>query len=150
MFGNKTRDLIVETATIVKRVDKSLFAHNKDNEKKFEGIYDLIKECHESCPEKDKFDSHTEAQNGTLRRMEKKYDTFYVEHQKELGGVKERVDAIETTKKTKKEVLCTWLIYFTIAGIITASVFGYLRYKDNCDKMENKKIEVMLERILEK
>jgi hypothetical protein len=150
MFGQRTRDLIVETATIVKRVDKSLYAHNKDNEKKFEGIYDLIKDCHDSCPEKDRFEDHTKAQNGTLKRMETKYDTFYKEHQDELSGVKDKVKAMETVKKTKKEILTTWLIYFTITGIILGSTFGYLKYKSNCYQMENKKIEGLLEKILEK
>jgi hypothetical protein len=150
MFGQKTRDLIVETATIVKRVEKNLSAHNKDNEKKFEGIHSLIKECTDSCPAEDKFDAHTKAQNGTLLRMEKKYDSFYTEHQKELGGVKNKISAIEVQKKTKKEILSTWLIYFTITGIILGSAFGYLRYKANNDKVNNKKIEVMFEKILSK
>jgi hypothetical protein len=150
MFGQKTRDLIVETATIVKRVDKSLFAHNKDNEKKFEGIYKLIKECTDSCPAEDKFDAHTKAQNGTLLRMERKYDSFYKEHQSELGGVKNKVSAMEVQKKTKREVLGSWLIYITIAGIITGSSFAYLRYKASNDRVNNKKIEVMFEKILSK
>jgi hypothetical protein len=150
MFGQKTRDLIVETATIVKRVEKNLFSHNKDNDKKFEGIYSLIKDCHEACPEKDRFDDHTKTQNGTLLRMENKYDSFYKEHQKELGGVKKKVNAMEVQKKTKREVLSTWLIYFTITGIILGSTFGYLRYKANCDKANDRKIEVMFEKILSK
>jgi hypothetical protein len=82
--------------------------------------------------------------------MEKKYDKFFLEHQSELGGVKKKVNTMIVQKKTKREILSTWLVYFTIAGIILGSSFGYLRYKANCDKMENVKIEKMLEKILSK
>lgn len=142
MFGRKTRDLIVETATIVRRVDRSLVDHNKDNEEKFKGIHNLIKDCHDSCPEA----SHIKDQNGTLVRMEKKYDAFYEDHAK----IKGTLAGIKTAKKTGREILSTCLIYITIIGIVLGSSFGYLRYKASYDKTENKKIEKMLEKILEK
>lgn len=147
MFWTKSRDILIETFTVVKRVEKNFNAHEIKQDKQISGLHDLIKDCHESCPEKEQIEVDRKNQGDTLFRMEKKYDSFYKEHQVELGGVNEKMNALETTKVTKREILGTCLIYITIAGIITGSILGYMRYQKTA---ETTKIEKMLEQILEK
>lgn len=150
MFWGTSRDLIVETATILRRVEKNMHIHTTDNEKKFEAINELIKDCHETCPEKDRFDEYAEAQTGTLLRMEKKYDTFFREHSEEFGLVKNKVSDMYNAKKTRREMLCSWLAYITIIGIIIGSLFGYLKYESTQKNVSTQQIENMLEKIINK
>lgn len=168
MWWNKTRDIVVQTFTIVQRVEKNFVEHEKKQETQVVRLHELIKDCHESCPEKDNFDQHTTAQNGTLLRMEKKYDTFFREHNAKIGKVekkndrrildtnlevakvKELVVDIKKAKKCKKEIITEWLKYITIACCIIAALVGVLRYQDGKKKVQTVKIEKMLEEILKK
>ena len=179
MFGRKTRDLIVETATIVKGLKTDFKSHEEaedakiDNlylfvDKKVDSIHQTIKDCHESCPETDRFNQYTQAQNGTLLRIEKKYDTYHVaaklsasnlkadlgkrqdDYLKKLDGVKEEVKAMREAKKTKRQV---WADIGKVVGytcIVAALLFGIMRYYDGKKAAENKKIEMLLEKLVDK
>lgn len=140
MFWRKTRDVVVETFTIVQRVELNFVEHEKKQDKQIGGLHDLIRECHGNCPEKENIDNNTSEQNGTLKRIEKKYDKFFGEFIK----VQKCVNDMKVIKKTKGEILTTWLKYITIVGIISGIIIGYLRYtgvaKNNTTQtiMENK------------
>ncbi len=168
MFWRKSRDILVETFTIVQRVELNFVEHEKKQDKQVIDLHQLIKDCHESCPEKDNFDEYTKTQNGTLLRMEKKYDTFFAEHKQKLGKqakkhdreilntnlevakVKESVGDINKGKKCRREIITEWIKYIGIACVIIGTLVGVLRYQDSVKKAESKKIEKMLEEILKK
>lgn len=168
MFWRKTRDILVETHTIVKRVEKNFGEHEKKQDKQVTDLHGLIKDCHEACPEKENFDKHTNVQNGTLLRMEKKYDTFFREHNVKIGKVakkydkeilntnlemakvKESVGDMKKTKKGRQEIITDWLKYIGIACVITGTLVGVLRYQESKKKAASVKIEKMLEQILKK
>ncbi len=168
MWWSKTRDIVVQTYTIVQKVDKDFVEHEKKQDKQVVELHQLIRECHESCPEKDNFDKYTHAHNGTLLRMEKKYDTFFREHNVKIGKVekkhnreildtnlevskvKESIADIKTTKKCKKEIITEWLKYVALALAIIGTLVGVLRYQDSRKKVQSVKIEQMLEQILKK
>ncbi len=168
MFWRKSRDILVETFTIVQRVELNFVEHEKKQDKQVADLYQVIKDCHEQCPEKENFDKYTLAQNGTLLRMEKKYDTFFREHNQKVGKVskkydreilttnlevakvKESVKDIKKAKKCRREIITDWLKYITVACVIIGTVYGILRYEDSKKKLETLKIEKMLEQILKK
>ncbi len=132
MFWRKSRDILVETFTIVQRVELNFQNHEDKNDKQISGLHKLIKECHETCPEKDNFDQYVQEKNDTLLRMETKYDLFF----DEFTTVKKCVNDMKVIKKTKGEILTTWLKYITIVGIIAGIIIGYLRYADTPKKKE--------------
>ena len=132
MFWRKSRDILVETFTIVQRVELNFQNHEEKQDKQIGGLHDLIKECHGNCPEKENFDKYTKEQNGILKRMENKYDLFFGE----FTTVKKCVNDMKVIKKTKGEILTTWVKYLTIVGIISTIIIGYLRYTDTPKKKE--------------
>ncbi len=168
MWFRKSRDILVETYTIVQRVDKNFAEHEKKQDKQVTDLHDRIVECHQSCSEKDNFDKYTKAQNGTLLRIEKKYDTFFREHNVKIGKVakkydrtiletnlevakvKEVVSNIKTAKKCKREIITDWLKYITIVCVIIGTLYGVLRYQSSQKAVESSKIAAMLEEILKK
>ncbi len=168
MWFSKTRDIVIETFTIVQRVDKNFAEHESKQDTQIDKLYTLIEECHKSCPEKDNFDKYTNDQNGTLLRMEKKYDTFFREHKQKIGKVekkynkellntnlevakvKEIVGDIKTVKKCKREIIADWIKYVAIFCVITGTVIGFLKYQDSQKQADSKKIEKILEEILKK
>ncbi len=168
MFWRATRDILVETHTIVKKVDKSFTEHEKKQDEQVTELHTLIKDCSGTCPEKETFDEYTKTQNGILLRMEKKYDTFFREHKQKLGKqskkhdlaildtnldiakVKESVRDIKKAKKCRREIITDWCKYITITGVILGTLFGFLRYQVSQKKTETVKIEKMLEQILKK
>ncbi len=168
MFWRKTRDILVETFTIVQRVELNFVEHEKKQEEQVTDLHQLIKDCHESCPEKDNFDKYTQAQNGTLLRIEKKYDTFFREHNAKIGKVakkheraildtnlnlakvKESVGDMKKAKKCKKEIIQDWLKYIGIFCVILGTLFAFSRYQDSKEKAASSKIEKILEEILKK
>ncbi len=141
MFFGKTRDLLVETVTIVKGIDATVTDHIKNEDKRFDDLHTAVEECRDSCSEA----SHIETQNGTLGRMEKKYDQFYVEHKE----IKKAVQDMKATKKTRKEIISETLKYVTIACVVIGAILGYMRYVDT-KKQDNAKVEKMLEELLNK
>lgn len=118
MFWRKTRDILVETFTIVQRVDKNFYLHESKQEEQIRDLYALIKECHENCPGNDSVKRLAEAQNRTLLRLETK-----------VAEMKEMVLDINTTKASRKEVLIEWIRYLTITGIICGLLFGFTKYQ---------------------
>lgn len=166
MWWSRSRDILVETFTIVQRVDKNFNEHEKKQDRQVSDLYKLIKDCHESCPETQNFLTHTQIQNGTLLRMEKKYDTFFREHNVKIGKVekkhdrlileanldlakvKESITDIKTVKKCRKEIITDWIKYIAITCAILGVCFAFLRYQDSQKKVQELKIEKMLEEIL--
>ncbi len=145
MFWRKTRDVVVETYTIVMGLKKDFADHVAEGETKYTNICKIIEDCHESCPETERFNSHTKDQNGTLKRMEKKYDVFFSEHSK----VKDAVEAMKTAKKTKKEVFMELGKIVTIVCILLGAYFAYMRYSE-AKKPDNTKIEKMFQELIDK
>ena len=136
MWWRKSRDILVETFTIVQRVEQNFVTHEKKQDKQISGLHDLIRACHESCPEKENFDTYVRAQNGTLLRMEKKYDNFF----KEFTKVRTTVHDMNTVKKTKGDILTTWVKYTTITALVLGMLYGYLQICDTAKKKESQKI----------
>lgn len=179
MFGRKTRDLIVETATIAKGLKKDFKAHEDGEEVKFdklytfvdekiESVHTVVRECHETCPETERFNDHVKVQNGTLLRIEKKHDEYYLiaktstkklkesmdkrqdDYLKSLAGVKDEVKAIREAKKTTRQV---WADIGKVVGyicLICGLFFGIMRYYDSKKAAETKKIETLLEKLVDK
>ena len=147
MWWSKTRDLVVETCTIVRALDKDFKGHVADGIEKYDKICEIIKECHESCPESEKFQAHTKEQNGTLKRMERKYDTFYSRQ----DTMETTLEAMKTAKKTKKELFAEIGKIVTVVCFVLGSYFAYQKHsesKRHDHEVENdKKIEVLLENV---
>lgn len=145
MFWRKTRDIVVETCTIVKGMEKDFKDHVEEGETKYSNICKIIKDCHESCPETERFNTHTKDQNGTLKRMEKKIDVFFTEHTE----VKNAVEAMKTAKKTKKEVFVELGKIVTIVCILLGAYFTYMRHSE-AKKPDSTKIEKMIQKLIDK
>jgi hypothetical protein len=168
MLWRKTRDVVVETYTLVKKVDTDFGKHEKKQDKQVGELHKLIKDCKVSCPEKDNFLRYTSTQNGTLLRMEKKYDNFFREHNAlitktesklsrkvldtnlEVAMVKESVNDIKKSKKCRKEIIAEWLKYIAITCVLIGTLVGVLRYQESVKKVQTVNIEKMLEQILRK
>ena len=153
MFGLKTREMIIEACSSVKNMQGnfSIMQENFDKHVEKEGkvqneIYNLVRECHDSCPETERFNEHTKAQNGTLLRMEKKYDKFYEEH----SEVKTTVEGLTNSKKTIKDFLKEIALIIGTIGIICGIVLGFMRYHDNKKSPELVQTERILKELLEK
>jgi hypothetical protein len=143
MFGRKTRDLIVETVTIVRGLKKDFTRHVDNEDDKIDRLYDAIKECHGDCPESD----HISEQASTLGRMELKYDEFFKEH----GDVKAAVKAMADKKKTIKDLLKQAGMIIATIGVVTGIVLGILRYQSSKKpSVDTVKIEKMLEKLIDK
>jgi hypothetical protein len=132
MWGRKTRDIIIETAVVVRGLEKSLKAHDDDNDEKFEVIHDLIEKCSESCPAEKRFDNYVKNQNGSLSRIE------------------QTVGEMKAAKKTRREMLSELIKYVTIAALVIGSFFAYIEYRNRVAGRDNTKVEQMLEEILNK
>ena len=144
MFFQKTRDIIVETATIVKGVkdsqdvlQKDFKEHVADGERKTANLYKVIKECHEQCPEKQSFDNYVKTQNGTLLRIEKKYDKYH-----------EEVSNIKVAKKTFRQIMSDIGKGIGCLCLLGGLVFGIIRYCEAKKTTEDVKIEMLLEEII--
>ncbi len=151
MLFRKTRDLVVETCTIVKGIEKrfdkleeDFEGHVGDGVEKYDNICKIIKECHESCPESEKFDKHTKVQNGTLTRMEKKYDAFF--NKQEI--LEKAITGIKAAKKTKKELLAEIGKIVTVVCIILGVYFTWQRHVTAKKQGSTQKIEIMLEKLI--
>lgn len=145
MWWNKTRDIVIKAITIVERTEKKFDEHVLKEDKRDTAITTLIKECHEQCPEKEAFDKYQRDANGTLKRMEKKYDQFFTEH----ADVKKAVHEMRTAKKTKKELIAEAFKIITIISVITAGILGYLSYSDSKKTDDKAKTEKYIEQFLE-
>jgi hypothetical protein len=149
MFFRKSRDLLVTVATRQESFEGKFDTHIEEEKeifknqgKRFDGLEELIKECHGTCSES----GHIKTQNGTLLRMEKKYDK-YMTDQTELKG---QVAAMKTAKKTKREMLADAGKILGAVALICGIFFGIMKYVESCKAKETTKIEMMLEKILEK
>lgn len=132
MWWNKTRDIVIKAITIVERTERKFDEHVKDGEQRQADIVNLIKECHESCPEKERFDDHKSKQNGSLQKIE---ETLLI---------------MKTAKKTKKELWLEALRIIGIIGVITAGILGYLRYTSMSKPDSDIKVEHAIQKFLQK
>jgi predicted RNA-binding protein with RPS1 domain len=152
LFWKKTRDLVIETCTIVKgieaKVDKiedDFKAHVDDGIERYGAISLLIRECAESCPESGNLKKHSDEQQESLARIEKANNAFYKKH----DAIEHTLEAMKTAKKTKKELFAEAGKVIIIVCLVLGAYFAYARY-NNAKKPDNTKIEVMLEKILNK
>jgi hypothetical protein len=170
MLFRKTRDIIIETATLVKGVAVSqstmledFKSHIADEEKKIDGLYEVIKKCSEHCSQEDRFNDYIKDANGTLKRIEKKQDDNHTEakrtklqletrqddYLKKLQIVQDEVKRITTAKKTFREIMGD---IGKVAGIIillSGLVVGIIRYCEAKKTNEDMKIEKLLDKIIE-
>ncbi len=166
MWGRKTRDIIIEVCTIVKRGEKTFDRHVAGETELFKEIHGLIQNCASTCSESE----HIKAQNGTLKRIEQKYDdhfeaniAFRNEEQlrqenylESLTAVADEVSAVSTglasIKTAKKSVRQMWAdigkIIATIA-IILGVVVGIVKYFEAKKMRETVKLEMMMKQIME-
>jgi predicted nuclease with TOPRIM domain len=149
MFWNKTRDLVIETCTIVRGLQRDFKGHVEEGEDKYKKLCKIIKECHESCPETERFNTqterfntHTKEQNGTLKRMEEKYDTFFEKQE----SMEITLTTIQTAKKTKKEIFTDVGKVVIIVCMVLGCYFAYLKHAGP-KKPDMVKIEAMLEKL---
>lgn len=162
MLFRKTRDMIVETATIVRGLKTNFKDHGDDNRKDIDGLYKVIKECHESCPEKDRFDEYIKAANGTLLRIEKKYDEYHKaakqaktamdkrqdDYLTKLGDIKDEVKGMKQAKKTFRQIMADIGKVVACLCVIGGLVFGIVRYTDAKKTKEGMKIEKLLKELI--
>ncbi len=141
VFGLKTRDMIVEACADVKNMKE----HYSKQEEKLNQLQGLIRECHDSCPETQRFNEYSEAQNGTLLRMERKYDKFYKEH----SEVKTAVEAITSSKKSIRGFLKEIALAITTIGVICGIIFGIMKYYDTKKSVQLVQTEKILKKMLE-
>lgn len=166
MWFKKTRDMIIETATIVRGLKGDFKEHGNDNKEDIAGLYKVIKECHESCPEKDRFDDYIKEANGTLKRIEDKYDDYHIDTKKaaknsrlsmekrqddylaKLQTIKDEVTDMKQAKKTFRQVMADMAKIAACVGVIAGVLFGIVRYTDAKKKTEDVKIEQLLNQII--
>ncbi len=141
VFGLKTRDMIVEACADVKNMKEN---YGKQDEK-LNQLYGLIRECHDDCPETQRFNEYSEAQNGTLLRMERKYDKFYKEH----SEVKTAVEGLTASKKSIKGFLKDIALIIATFGVICGIVLGIMKYNNTKKSGELVQAETVLKRLLE-
>jgi hypothetical protein len=146
MWWIKTRDLVVETCTIVKALERDFKSHVLDGVEKYNKLCNIIQDCHESCPESENFQRHTIEQNGTLKRIEAKYDVFYEKHSK----LEQAIDDMRLAKKTKKEVFAEIGKVITIVCIVLGAYFGWQKYCDAKKSETDQRIEIMLQKLINK
>jgi hypothetical protein len=145
MWWNKTRDIVIKAITIVERTEKKFDEHVLKEDKRDAALVDLIKECHEQCPEKDAFDQYQKDANGTLKRMEKKYDKFFIEH----ADVKKTVHDMKTAKKTMKTLVAETFKIITIIAIVAGGILAYLSYAESKKPDSKPDTEKYIEQYLE-
>lgn len=169
MLFRKTRDIIVETATIVKGVketqetmQKDFKDHIVDEDKRDGKLYKLIRECHDNCPETERFNEYIKDANGTLKRIETKYDDYHLEAKEtklsvekrqddylaKLQTVKDDIKGIKDAKKTFRQIMGDIgkvTGYLILAGGL---LFGILRYMEAKKSTEDVKIEKLLEELI--
>lgn len=169
MLFRKTRDIIVETATLVKGVSDSQTTMAKDfkdhivsEDKKIDGLYDAIKECSSNCSQEDRFNDYITDANGTLKRIEKKQEANHQEakktklqletrqddYLKKLQTVQDEVKGITSAKKTFRQVMGDAGKIAGIVILLSGLVVGIIRYCEAKKTTEDMKIEKLLEKII--
>jgi hypothetical protein len=169
MLFRKTRDIIVETATLIKGVKESQDTMQKDfknhisaEDEKIDGLYNVIKECHESCSESDRFNDYIKEANGTLKRIELKYDNYHQDTKEtklkmdkrqddylaKLQTIKDEVKSMVQEKKTFRQVLADGGKILGYIVIIAGLVFGIIRYTEARKAREDIGIEKLLKEII--
>lgn len=156
------RDIIIETSTIVKGLKDNFTIHSDHNRKDIDGLYKVIKECHESCPEKDRFDGYIKDANGTLKRIEQKYDDYHKaaelvkkavakrqdDYLAKLQTIKEEVLGITLAKKSVRQTLESAGKTIGYIALVGGLVFGIIRYCDAKKAKDGIHIETLLNEIL--
>ncbi len=162
MFWSKTSATIIETSTIVKGLKEDFIVHSDHNREDIDGLYKVIKECHGSCPEKDRFDGYITEANGTLKRIEEKYDDYHKaadvakiavakrqdDYLAKLQTIKDEVSGITQAKTTIRR---TWADAGKVLGyivIVSGLAFGIIRYCDSQKTKQAVHIEALLKEIL--
>jgi hypothetical protein len=162
MLFRKTRDIIVETATIVKGLKEAFAGHVNDNRTDIDGLYKVIKECHETCPESDRFNDYIKDANGTLKRIEEKYDDYHkaakeakkaVEKRQDdylakLQTIKDEVKGMTQAKKTFRQTMGDIGKFAGYIILIAGFVFGIVRYCEVKKIKEDVKIEKLLKELI--
>lgn len=162
MFWRKTKDIIVETATIVKGLKGDFKAHVDDNKNDIEGLYKVIKECHESCPEKERLDTYITVGGETLKRIEDNYDDYHRENQDtkkdiarrqddylaKLQTIKDEVKGIKQEKKTFWQVMAGIGKAVTVVILLGGLVVGIIRYCEMKRQGGDVKIEKLLKELI--
>jgi hypothetical protein len=169
MLFKKTRDLIVETATLVRGVKdsqntmaKDFKSHIANEDKKIDGLYDAIKECSTSCTQEDRFNDYIKDANGTLKRIEKKQEENHKDakktklqlegrqddYLKKLQSVQDEVRGITSAKKTFRQVMADAGKIVGIVVLLSGLVFGIIQYCEAKKTTEDMKIEKLLDKII--
>ena len=169
MLFRKTRDIIIETATLVKGVKDSQDTmasdfkdHLSTEDKKIDGLYDAIKECSSNCSQEDRFNDYITDANGTLKRIEKKQEENHKEakktklqletrqddYLKKLQAVQDEVKGMATAKKTFREIMGDAGKVIGITLLLGGLVVGIIRYCEAKKSTEDMKIEKLLDEII--
>lgn len=169
MLFRKTRDIIVETATLVKGVSDSQATmasdfkeHIASEDKKIDGLYDAIKECSTSCTQEDRFNDYIKDANGTLKRIEKKQEENHKDakktklqlegrqddYLKKLQSVQDEVKSITSAKKTFRQIMADIGKILGLLLVLGGLVVGIIRYCEAKKTTEDVKIERLLDEII--
>ncbi len=140
MWWKTTRDIVVETITIVKglRVDFSDHVEKEDSDR--DRLFDAINKAHENCPES----PHILAQNGTLRDMRTENKETY----EEVLRVKKSVNDIKSRKLGRNELFQEAVKVLVIVCMLLGAFYGYSRYVKSQKASDDNKIEIMLDKIM--
>jgi hypothetical protein len=169
MLFRKTRDIIVETATLIKGVkdsqeimQKDFKNHQADEDTKIDGLYKVIKDCHETCPESERFNDYITEANGTLKRIETKYDNYHKEskvtklkmekrqddYMAKLQTIKDEVSGIIQAKKTFRQVMADVGKILGYIVLIGGLIFGIIQYTEAKKARGDVNIEKLLKEII--
>ncbi len=169
LINSKTRDIIIETSTIVRGVKenqdtiiKDFKAHIEGEDKKNAEFHKVIKECTETCLETERLDEHVKAVNGSLKRIEQKQEDYHKEtkdtkvkletrqddYLKKLAGLSNEVKDMKVGKKTIRDFLSDVGKFATVLCVIGGLVFGVIKYCESKKAEEDVKIEKLLNQIV--
>ncbi len=163
MFYRKTRDVIVETATLVKgiittqdKMQQDIGVHIEDDKAHFEEMGKIIKECTEQCPESKRFNEYMAISSDTLKRIEDKNDVCHKatsesrrHSDKRQDDYIRKLDALTTEKKTVRQIALDVVKVVTLLVAIGGLVFGIIKYNEHHQAEDDKKIEGLLNAILD-
>jgi len=137
MLWRRTRDIVIETLTTVKDFKKTFNNHVETEEKQFVEFGDLVESCRDDWEENHKA--------GQLKLTSKADETH-----KEVLEIKKCVNEVKNKNRGKRELIFDSVKMVGVICVILGTLYGYSKWSNSREVKQEKKIEAMLEKLLDK